>query len=366
MKTPLRFHILSDQFSSPNGRAFVFPLLVNANRLKRRGVALRPFSQLGGKLTDCDILAVDSKFFRSWWGAKPAETLDTIANLARSRPLMWFDTTDSAGGIKTEVLPLVSAYYKNQLYRDRTVYLRGLYGLRLYTDIYHRTAGIDDGNPAWSSPVPEQYQHKLKVGWNSGLSDYSLLGPYVLRIAELLRLPALLHYPNNFASPYAQRGNAVACRFGISYDRATVSYQRREIKSRLGAVLPTDKLNRFDYFRELRNSRVIVSPFGLGEITLKDFEVFLTGGMLLKPSMHPIETWPHIFRDNDTMLPFSWDLSDLQQQLDRAIAEPDLCKTIAANGQAAYRHFIASDDGHAEFCDRLVSMIGEAFTASRA
>ena len=43
-------------------------------------------------------------------------------------------------------------------------------------------------------------------------------------------------------------------------------------------------------------TKVVISAFGLGEIILKDFETFLTGGMLMKPDMSHMETWPNFMK----------------------------------------------------------------------
>ena len=58
--------------------------------------------------------------------------------------------------------------------------------------------------------------------------------------------------------------------------------QREMLKAKLQKRLPTNKLGRRDYFTELKNSRIILSPFGWGEITLKDFEVFFNWWITLK------------------------------------------------------------------------------------
>jgi hypothetical protein len=64
----------------------------------------------------------------------------------------------------------------------------------------------------------------------------------------------------------------------------------------------------------------VVSPFGFGEITLKDFEVFLTGGLLLKPDMSHMQTWPDVFRAGETMAAHAWDLSDFEDTVARTAA----------------------------------------------
>ena len=50
--------------------------------------------------------------------------------------------------------------------------------------------------------------------------------------------------------------------------------QREMLKTKLQKRLPINKLDRRDYFNELKNSRIILSPFGWGEITLKALRFF--------------------------------------------------------------------------------------------
>ena len=99
---------------------------------------------------------------------------------------------------------------------------------------------------------------------------------------------------------------------GISYQRNTISFQRKLIREKLFNQMPTNKLTRKTFFNELVESKICLSPFGLGEITLKDFECFLTGTLLLKPSMEHLETWPNFYIENETFVSHS-DLSDIER-----------------------------------------------------
>jgi hypothetical protein len=112
-------------------------------------------------------------------------------------------------------------------------------------------------------------------------------------------------------------------------------------------------LQRRAYFAELMRSWAVLSPFGLGEITLKDFEVFLTGGLLVKPSVGHIETWPDFFQEGETMVSFEWDLSDLGDVLDRIETDRSRHLPLAIEGQRRYRKATV-DPGAAEgFCAHL-------------
>ena len=121
--------------------------------------------------------------------------------------------------------------------------------------------------------------------------------------------------------------------------------------------IDTNKINRFQYFNELKNSKVVVSPFGLGEITLKDFEVFLTGGLLIKPNMNHMETWPPLFEDKKTFITYKWDLSDFEFKLQSILENSEIRTSIAEEGQRNYAKYTSSKDASKLFIDHLKSIL---------
>lgn len=149
----------------------------------------------------------------------------------------------------------------------------------------------------------------------------------------------------------------VSCRFGTAYERASVAYQRKEIRRRLSDRLPTEKVGRGAYMGELRNSRIVVSPFGLGEITLKDFETLLSGALLLKPDMDHMETWPDIYKAGETMRTFRWDLSDLEAVIEASLAKPEECTRVAAQGQKLYADHLSDETGREKFVARFRTIV---------
>ena len=359
-----RVHILSDGFTSPNARAFAFPLLRHRRALGEAGITLHFFAKDTAALTDCDLLVVDSKHFTGPERGQPDHVRRTLETLrTRCDATVWFDTTDSAGWVFGGALEIAKAYYKNQLLAERSRYLEPMHGRRAPSDFYHRHDGVTDPQGDDAPQVRDAaLLDRLQVSWNSGLADYSRFGPRRMAAYRHLRCDALLQWPRRFADPRAPRPNEVSCRFGTAYDRPSVAHQRLEIRRRLADRMPTDKLARGAYLHEMETSRVVVSPFGLGEITLKDFEVFLSGALLLKPDMGHMETWPDLFRDGESMRAFAWDLDDLETTLADALANPDRSAEIAAAGQAHYRSFVNDTTGR----DAFVARFGEIVTREAA
>ena len=149
-------------------------------------------------------------------------------------------------------------------------YLQPAYGSRSYADYYHRTLrrrGRRSRNR--SEPVADPAMlDKLRLSWNSGLADYSRFGPALMALYRRLPLRPLLSPPRRFTAASAPRSQDLSCRFGIVYARASVGWQRAEIRRRLGHRTATEKLGRAAYMAELRRARIVVSPFGWGEIAL--------------------------------------------------------------------------------------------------
>jgi len=361
-------HILSDGFESPNGQALLYPVILHRRLLRDAGMVIRIFASIEPSLIDCDVLIVDSKALRDVWGtAREDEALNMLRHWAERTALLFFDTTDSTGWINAAVLPIVRRYYKNQVLRDRAHYTQPLYGGRLHTDYCHRALGITDDvpEPHWTV-LDRAAADAIRVSWNSGLANYGFSGLYRAQFYRRLRLPMLLGPPRHFVSPAAARPLPVSCRISTSYARATVAWQRQETQRRLGAFVTTDRLSRRNYFAELARSQVIVSPFGFGEINYRDYETFISGGLLLKPHMSHMETWPDFFRDGETIASHDWDLSDLVSRQNEFLANPAHRIAIAAQGQDTYRHFVSSRAGHEAFVGRLRGIVDDALIDSTA
>jgi hypothetical protein len=354
----MRVHVLSPGFGTPNGRAFLFPLIVWRQALLDSGFDCRIGRSVGPSLTDCDVLLVDSKFHRELWANNAEQAIEQFRSWTEKCTVIYCDTTDSSGWLQVAVLPVVQGYAKAQLLKDRSRYLSPMYGQRAYTDYYHREFGIVDSEPKWSAAVGDPaHLKKLRLSWNSGLSDHSLYGPLNGEIYRRLPVPGLVRFAKRFTPPDVPRAQGVSCRFGVSYSGESIGFQRRRIQELIGNQTDTRKLRRRNYLNELRTSKVVVSPFGYGEITLKDFEVFLTGGLLFKPDMAGMETWPDLFRSNETMITHSWDLADFVEGLEATVARYAEVRDIALVAQERYREHIAGPHAAELFVKQFRSVV---------
>lgn len=356
----MQVNILTKGPDSYNARAFLHPIVHNKVLLNESGISVHFFYEILPAITDCDALIIDSKFFKSWYQGSEEKMYIFLDQARQDVKIIYFDTTDSSGYLLGDVLPYVDRYLKHQILDDKNLYLTSLYGRRLFSDYYHKKFGIfDDTEHEEKNPqvLDKLDLLKIDVGWNTGLSNYSLLGEYLGKLYKKTNLSIFSRSPRIFISPDSNRKYDVQCRMNTEYDKLSVSFQRKLIAKNELLSLQKNKVNRYKYFQELANTKIILSPFGLGEITLKDFEAFISGALLIKPKMDHMVTWPNFYVPNETILDFSWDLKDLNSIIEAALENKKNRVEIAKEGQNRYKYYLKSMDGSIEFADRFMKLI---------
>lgn len=355
-----RVSLLTPGFDSANSQALLYPLLRHRRRLARHGIEVTIFRQFHESMHDADVLAIDSKFLAPQLAeAARTQTLDRLADWREQvGQLIYFETGDSTAIMHHWVLPLVDRFVKGQLLRDRTAYRTAHYGQRLFTDFAHRHHQVEDSRPASSTPIGDPaLLAKLAVGWNSGLADYSPGGGWRASVNRRLPLTFLLRAPHGFTAPGNTRDIDVNARFTTNYARETVADMRQRVGERFRDRASTSRVSPSAYRAELQRSRLVLSPFGWGEINLRDYETFIAGAAAVKPDMTHLETWPDLFRSGETIITHRWDLADLNDVVSKALAHPERTAEIAARGQDEYQALMTTKAGAEAFCRRFAALV---------
>lgn len=361
----MNVHILSDGFVAPNARAFVFPLIVHRRALRQAGIEIKLFDRPVPELTAGDVLLVDGRYFTGPEKGRPEYLVRCLEGWrGKQDNLAWVDTSDSAGWLHAEALPLVRHYFKGQFLKDRDLYTKPLYGRRLYSDYYHRVEGVVDGDAVTGELSEPQVRDpklldRLFLSYNSAYCDYSRFSPWFAEGYRHLGWPALLRFPcGKSVPPSIQRPFGISCRISINYPRSSVAWQRRRVAEMLSAHLPVNRVGRGRFFAEMAKAKAVISPFGWGEINIgRDYECFLSGALLIKPDMSHLETWPNVFIAGSTMVIFRWDMSDLVALVEEVECHYEKFVEIARRGQEAYYEILCGEQAAAFFVDRFAGMI---------
>lgn len=69
----------------------------------------------------------------------------------------------------------------------------------------------------------------------------------------------------------------------------------------------------------LNQSKIAISPYGMGELCYRDLESIQHGCIVIKPNMSHVITEPNLFIENETYIPCKVDYSDLPEILDQVL-----------------------------------------------
>lgn len=340
---------------------FTHPIRFNRSRLRNRGYDVE-FSTAHIPEKSSDIILLCSKVFSPWWGNESERIFSSIETLReRNGKIIWCDDSDSSGITHFELFPVIDLYLKKQLLTDRTKYSsESYYGDRSFTDFYHRRFGIDDETmPFHSKALDPSYQDRVALSWHIGLGD--MWGDILPRPVKWARRRLPANYGTPFFPADGERDIDFSFRGSRKYSRPTVSFHRERIGEILDGIkdLRTGLKGRVSirqYRDEMRHSKMVVSPFGWGEIGVRDFECWINGAALVKPDMSHMVTWPDIFVPGETYQPIQWDFSDLESSIENLMEDNAYRLRLAEEGQDRFRKSI-SPEGMDQFCDWFIQQI---------
>jgi hypothetical protein len=350
------------------------PIRVNKAQLKERGYEVKIFNQLKDSLLYCDILCLVSKSAIPLTNVKgpvfveDGELIQFIKKAKKTAgKVIWFDSSDSTGVTHFELLPYVDLYLKKQIFKDQSLYQNFFYGGRIFTDFYHQHFGItDDSIFDQFYPLKEEYANKVDLSWNIGLGD--VYNSFATHSKIRRYLPDLwnVNHKVSFVSPSRERTQDVFISTSANLGRPTVSFHRQEIIRQLELIANnnhnlTMKINEkrtsFKQYRaHISNTKIAPSPFGWGELGVRDYEAIILGALLIKPDMTHMKTWPNIFIENETYIPFKWNFSDLKDIITEYIDDDKKRIKITEQSQEAY-HTSISEQGNEQFCDWFIQQI---------
>lgn len=347
---------------------FTYPIRAFADHLRQLGLTVKLHHRTNPTLFDCDVLCVGTEFFvrQKRLNREPKSMWEFVRRHRSDVPtLVWFDTTASTGTTYFQVMPFVDLYAKNQLLRDHSLYTTSLHGNRYYSEYYNRHRGIVDTDvDRLREPAQPEQLSKLAVSWNLGLGDYRTFTKWGRRVRILW---PWANYRPEVTPAWADRDIDVSYRVAMHSHLATIAYHREETRRRLEDIAATgkyrvvlgSKVPHREYQEEIRRTRVLPSPFGLGEFCFRDIECLRAGAALFKPDMSHLETWPDYYEPDITYVPYSWDFSDFQDKLVELLESPVLRRRIAAAGQQRYLDSVSPAGGEA-FGQHFASLIRKA------
>lgn len=347
----------------------IFPLLVNHKHFQNAGIKIKFYYRLKNSIFDCDVLIILSKPIFNLLNEEKyildidGPVLTFLKNAKKKVPrIIWMDTADSTSTTHFEVLPFVHKYLKKQILKDKSLYETQFYGGRIFTQFYHQNFFVDDADVYPRIASLEEGEEKLGLSWNIGLGD--MINAFSQNKKSMIygRFFNLISPKYDFTFFDNTIKNVdIFLKTTTDLSRDTVAFHRQKLvetldlickKKNLKSVIQGARLSNIKFRNLMIQTKIFPSPFGWGEIGVRDYEAFIYGGILLKPSVEHMETWPDVFISNETYIPFKWDFSDIEEKINLILEDKNIFTSISKKGQKKYLESI-SDKGMEEFIKRF-------------
>lgn len=82
------------------------------------------------------------------------------------------------------------------------------------------------------------------------------------------------------------------------------------------------------YFKYIQTSKVLLAPFGYGEMAPRDLESAQLGSLLIKPNMNHVDTYPNIYVEDETYISCKHDYSDLEEKIEYAVENFNVIRDV--------------------------------------
>lgn len=319
--------------------------------LKVEHIKAETLSEIGEacKKHDSDIV-----FLLPSWRESPSEAERVIKKVHEDNPkrkLIFIDPWTQTSSRHFNLLPYVDRFLKRQRYKNLEEYKRHFIGGSMLTDFLARQWQFDLDGWYVSSEIPEGYEERIASGWNLGTAK---------RFQQALRKPIF-----RFRRPVKEID--IFCRLSLGHENKKEWYYQYRLAA-LEALKPLEAdyhvvasggfvgrslVPRRQYYKEIKSSRIVFSPFGWGENCWRDFEAICYDCLLVKPSMAHIDTQPNIFVEGETYVPVRWDFADLEEKCRYYLKHPDEAERIVQNARRVYEDYFEQG----EFVKRIEQVI---------
>ena len=268
------------------------------------------FRQIGIDFTssnDYDFLFIGmNDFINKKWSIE--ESIDwgseNVERLGENGDYFLFDGSDSTsimGGVEVMRNTNPIYYIKNQF---------------LDFDLYNKPCSFGrwfwgEGDNNQSYDLTEEDRSKMKLsGWNLGHlqghlfeKDIPKVSSKSIDVCAIFQAEHRENYEHTFRNdiPYTEHRKGVW----------------NTLYKKFNSI--TDKLPYQEYIDKLRNSKVAISPFGMGEICFRDFEVMALKSILIKPDMKIVNTKPNIYIDGENYYSVKYDWSNLNEVIESVL-----------------------------------------------
>lgn len=232
------------------------------------------------------------------------------------------DSTSLMGAYEVLASSNAKCLFKNQILKRENYKKASAFNKWFFGDGSNLDLGYD---------IPSNvYENKIKLtGWNLGFHPGNYHNFIDRNTNKDIDVCAAYHaeHPENYDH-------------GVRNDTYYTSHRTAPWKmfaqnKKINSV--TERLESNEYFDALHRSKMVLSPFGMGEVCHRDFEIIQHGSVIVKPDMSNVITKPNIYVPMETYVPVKLDWSDLEEKVEFVLDNPEIAKDIAQNARDVFK-----------------------------
>jgi len=307
----LKVRILTNDFHT------FHPYVKSFHQLYEKGIQLvQPDS------TDYDITLIGHSLFQDKKiGSLEKSTEMGLEYLSKiDGPYILVDGQDSHSLIGSfEVFKESDALFmmKHSLLKDRSLYNEEWVGGRYYWG-KSEDYGVDGQN--YKPENFDDYKEKIVLSGTNWIGVPDIQWYDYSQIYKLFDVSAMFQHPHPECHEfelqpsqdfyYNEHRQPVLDKIKCSPFMVAKLYKGRRVPSKV-------------YFNYIQQSKVLLAPFGYGEMAPRDLESAQLGSLLIKPNMNHVDTYPNIYIENETYISCKHDYSDLEEKIEYAVENFD-------------------------------------------
>lgn len=206
------------------------------------------------------------------------------------------------------------ALLKHSLLKDRELYKKPWIGGRYYW------GSSDQDNNNYSVPDIDQYNDRILLSGTNWIGVPDIQWPDYRQFDKMFDVSGMFQFPH----PECHEHDLTPSQdyFYNDHRQPVIDILNRSpfmvAKLYKGRRVPQDQ-----YYKYISQCKVLLAPFGYGEMAPRDLESAQLGSLLIKPTMKHVDSEPFVYEDDVTYIPCKHDYSDLEEKIEYAVLNFD-------------------------------------------